>query len=285
MPSRVLPIPPLLALGPGPVLPFPTPAFTTQLGAGGVVLALAGAGLAGLVLLRPARLPRSGLPSAAGVSALALAVLPQMLGRTDMPHALFTVAPALVLVSGLLDRRAARPGVAAALPLFAASALLLLPPWPTLWPPPDLPSPARVRLGVPPRSSLLTPTAERTQRKVLDFIERHTGPGDPIFVGLLDHRRVLFNDADLYYLADRPGATRYLQFDPNVVTRAEVQEQMIEDLERRAPKVVILVDRPYVAEPNLSRRMGSGRLDAYLGSRYESVERAGLYHMLLRKPG
>jgi len=283
MPARVLPMVPLFELTMDTALPFRTPAFLTRLEAGGIVLAFAGVGLAGLVLLFHSRLPPDRLPIAAAVSALALAVLPQMLGRTDMIHAIFTVSPALILLCALLDRLAGRRGSATALPLFAAVAVLLAPPWPTLWPPrlPLRPTPDPAKALA--RGAPLPDRQVEPRRKVLAFIHRTTRPGDPIFVGLQDHRRILSNEVDLYYLADRPGATRYLQFDPNVVTRAKVQKEMIEELERRRPAVAILVDRRYIREENLSNRMGARLLDRYLRSRYAAVERAGPYLMLLRK--
>lgn len=49
-------------------------------------------------------------------------------------------------------------------------------------------------------------------------------------MGLSDHRRIYVGEMDLYYLADRPGATRVMQFDPNMVNREDVQRQMAAEI-------------------------------------------------------
>jgi hypothetical protein len=122
------------------------------------------------------------------------------------------------------------------------------------------------------------------RRDVLAFIATNTRPGEPIFVGNNQHLRANFNDLTLYYLAQRPGATRYLQFDPGQVTRAEVQQEMIAQLEARRPTVAVLLEGGYSPEPNESIHPGSSLLDEYVASHYEVVDSSGVYRMMLRKP-
>ena len=123
-----------------------------------------------------------------------------------------------------------------------------------------------------------------SRRDVLAFVATHTRPGEPIFVGNNQHRRATFNDLTLYYLAQRPGATRYLQFDPGQVTRVEVQREMIAQLEARRPTVAVLLEGGYSPEPNKSIHPGSSLLDEYVASHYEIADSSGVYRMMLRKP-
>ena len=120
---------------------------------------------------------------------------------------------------------------------------------------------------------------------VFAFIAEHTRPGDPIYVGVLDHRFIFVNEMDLYFLSERTGSTRYMQFDPNIVNREDVQRTMVAELERVQPKVAILSFRfGRSDEPNQSRNMGSQLLDDYLRQRYEIVGRSGAYMLALRRP-
>jgi hypothetical protein len=119
---------------------------------------------------------------------------------------------------------------------------------------------------------------------VLSFIAANSAPGEAIYVGLADHSRVFVNEIDLYFLAERPGATRIMQFDPNVVNREDVQREMAAEIEASGVRVAILSSRfADRVEPNESSNRGSGYLDDYLRSRFEVAERAGPYQLLLRR--
>ena len=120
-------------------------------------------------------------------------------------------------------------------------------------------------------------------KAAVDFIRRHSDPGDPVFVGNAQHRLVTYNDLSLYYLSERPGSTRHMQFDPGLTTSDTVQEEMVRELELRRPRVVILLKGGYVPEPNTSSRAGSSILDQYIASQYEIVDSTARYRMLLRR--
>ena len=122
------------------------------------------------------------------------------------------------------------------------------------------------------------------RQKVFSFIEEHTRPGDPIYVGYTNHRRVHLSEVDIYFLSNRTWATRYTQFEPNVTNREDAQRQMIADLERTRPRVAILATRGNMSnEPNDSRKAGSPLLDEYIEAHYETVGQAGNYVFALRK--
>ncbi|MEQ1855168.1 MAG: hypothetical protein ABL963_01795, partial [Longimicrobiales bacterium] len=109
-------------------------------------------------------------------------------------------------------------------------------------------------------------------------------PGEPIFVGVADHSRIFVSEMDLYFFAERPGATRIMQFDPNMVNREDVQREMVAELEAGQTRVAILSSRyPVMDEPNESARAGSSFLDDYLRADFVVVERAGPYQLLRRR--
>ena len=212
---------------------------------------------------------------------LSLASFPQMLRRFDGWHILYAAPPAVALFSALAERFAAKTQSAVAFRGPVTAALMLFLAWPII---PRASEWARLRL--PPfrgREAGMPAYQLEWKREVLAFIASHSGPGEPIFVGNSQHRRANFNDLTLYYLAERPGATRYLQFDPGQVTRAEVQHEMIAQLEARSPKVVVLLEGGYSPEPNESLLEGATLLDDYIQSRYEVVGTSGVYRMLLRR--
>jgi hypothetical protein len=278
LPGRVFPFPDLFAMSSTPsgvVLP----AFVGQPLEGGVVLTCAGPVLALIAVLLAWRSRRAlPLPLVLG-GALAVAVMPEVLGRTDLAHALYSVAPALVLGASLAEELAFRGIVAS-----SATAIALV-----------LPIAFQNLLAVDPRQpdglperndgllDLRKASLRAARREVLAFIDEHTQPGDPIYVGLWDHRWSANSEMDLYFLADRVGATRYMQFDPNLVNRAEVQEQMVRELDASRPKVAVLSLPDSGIEPNESARPGAALLDAYLQANYERVKQAERYQLLLRR--
>jgi hypothetical protein len=288
LPARTLPAPPLFEATPHPWLPGRLPAFLVSPFAAGLVAAWAGLLLASASGLRAHR--RGG----DAVTLLFLAIVSgigvfHMFGRTDVFHVLFALPVPLLLASALATHAAQRGPLGA----LAAAALVL---WllqpgavPTeatqrLWPPAALRAPpAANTLGIPRVGAILDP-APGPRRAILTFIQTHAKPGEPIFVGQPEHDRIILNDLLFYFLADRRGATRYQQFDPGLTTRAEVQREMVADLEAKRPPVVVLTPRYFAPEPNRSRERGARLLDEYIASHYELRARVGRYQLLLRKP-
>lgn len=234
----------------------------------------------GLVLLARGQ-PRE-LVASLLLGVLAIAVLPQMVRRFDGWHILYSVTPGLALFAVLAERLASNSRLPRALVGVVAAGLILFLAWPLI------PGPSALRgLRLPTfgsRESGMPAYQYEWRRDVLRFIEQQSLPGEPIFVGNNQHRKVTFNDLTLHYLAERPGATRYLQFDPGQVTREEVQREMIAQLETSRPKVAVLFEGGYSPEPNPGIVEGSSLLDEYLAAHYQVVDSSGVYLMLLRKP-
>jgi len=216
------------------------------------------------------------------LGALSLATLPQMLRRFDGWHILYTAPPAVAVFGAFAERLAGKGDLRTAVRGLLVAALICFLGWPII-----PPASQWVRTEWPSfehRYSGMPAYQYEWRREVLAFIAEYSQPGEPIFVGNSQHRRANFNDLTLYYLAERPGATRYLQFDPGQVTREEIQREMIAQLEASRPRVAVLLEGGYNPEPNRSSIEGASLLDEYIQSHYGQVATAGVYRMLLRKP-
>jgi hypothetical protein len=90
----------------------------------------------------------------------------------------------------------------------------------------------------------------------------------------------------LYVLLDRSNPTRYDVMQPGVVTTAPVQQEIVDDLERTRPAVVVrwVAWTAQRREPNGAGRSSGVRiLDRYLVDRYRAVRRFGDYTVLGRR--
>jgi len=215
---------------------------------------------------------------------LALAGLPQMMNRADMHHVVYGLAPGIGLLaigveSGLVHIRPVWARVAVTLPcllLLAGGALGLRWKFGRGWT--SYPT-ARVGTVVAETAALA-----EARVQVLAFIARYSAPDERIFVGCEQHERVFISEMDLYFLSDRRGAVRRMQFDPNLTNREDEQRLMIAQIESMGTRVVVLAPFLDPHEPNDSAKSGSGAFDRYLDQHFELRERAGPYRLLLRRP-
>ncbi len=139
-----------------------------------------------------------------------------------------------------------------------------------------------------PRSLGAFPTRLKAaaRRDLRKYVQSHSAPGERIYVGNFNHSSVMVNEVDLYFVLDRPSATRYLQFDPGMVTRAKVQSEMIDSLEKLRTHLVVLARIPWAAEPqNDSGKPRAKLLDTYLDARYNAVARFGPFEVRFRQGG
>src|SRR4051794_26640684 len=148
--------------------------------------------------------------------------------------------------------------------------------------PPDLATvPAPVADGVK-----TTTQDARDLRALLPRIHALAPNGTAIFVAPPRFDKVRVGDPLLYVLADRPNPTRYDVIQPGVVTTANVQREIVRDLERARPPVLVrwLDPRARADEPNgSSDSSGVHLLDAYLARNYGRPKRFGAYLMLVRR--
>jgi hypothetical protein len=121
-------------------------------------------------------------------------------------------------------------------------------------------------------------------RELVRAIEREVPPEAPIFVGCDSHRQHSSSSLEVYYFSHRPGATRYMQFDPGLTTSEPVHREMIADLERTRPRLFVQTKRCYWDEPNASRELGSELLDRYLERHYQPFAELPRFGLWRRKP-
>lgn len=116
------------------------------------------------------------------------------------------------------------------------------------------------------------------------FLVQNTRPGERIFVGLTRHDKIFINDNITYFAAGRLPATRWHHFDPGLQTRADVQAEIIAELQARDVRFIVLSsDRENVIEPNESAKSsGVYLLDEYIRKHYRPVKTYGTMSVLFR---
>jgi hypothetical protein len=131
-----------------------------------------------------------------------------------------------------------------------------------------------------------TPADAAALRAVLGVIDATTCPGAPIFVAPPRFDEVTVGDPLLYVLAQRTNPTRYDVIQPGIATTAKVQREIISDLQRTKPEVLVrwLDPRATADEPNgSSKSSGVHLLDDYLRAQYRGPgRRFGDYELHLR---
>ncbi len=121
--------------------------------------------------------------------------------------------------------------------------------------------------------------AERAAR----YVRANVPAGEPIYVMTQRADLVTSGNPLFYVLADRPNPTRYDIAAPGVVTTAAVQREIVRDLERARPRLVVRWTAPITAEDEPNRAgesTGVRILDQYLAGRYRQVAKLGYYVML-----
>jgi hypothetical protein len=105
--------------------------------------------------------------------------------------------------------------------------------------------------------------------------------GRSVFVAPPRFDQVTVGNPLLYVLAGARNPTRYDVMQPGVVTTEEVQREIVADLERSRPAVLVRWLDPRTApEDNGSgRSSGVTLLDDHLRARYRRVERLGAYEL------
>lgn len=285
MPSRKLPVPPLLAMIVRPPLTHTRlPAFLTDPSRMVYAIVFAAPVLGMLQTLRGKR-PRVDPVCAGLMTALSLAVIPQATGRADWIHAIYALAPGLALASSFaisfgrdLNWRGALSGLLVTAFSFWALRTNLPPHGPLFVQVGDQQSDGSpFTKGIPDAQAAV-------RRELRAFVQSHSAEGERIFVGNLDHSSLMLNEADLYFVLDRPAATRFIQFDPGMVTRAEIQNQMIRSLDKRRTHLVVLARAmTWKENDNDSGKPGAKLLDEYLRAHYTTAANFGQYEVGLRK--
>jgi hypothetical protein len=264
-PARLLPLPPLFVPVEVPSLSFPLPAFLADIHSAAAVLTLAGPLLAGVLAVAGKRVGVASRSACALVGGLAIAVLPQMLGRSDREHCILSATPSIILFAAAVRAVAGAPvgsllatAVAGCLFYPARDLKSVVPRWLQVW------TAAFPRYGG-------IPETDPALLAVARFLDDRVPSGEPIFVGLSDHRRTILNHLLLYFVVGRAGGTRHMPFDPNLTSREDVQARIVRDLESRRAIWVLWSGEAGRVEPNDSPHPGSNLLDQYIKETFQPV--------------
>ncbi len=233
---------------------------------------------AGFVLVR-----RGWSNGVAVVGGLALAVLPAAAGRSDAVHVIGCSTPALVLASACgLSRLESASSSRVRWAIATAMVGTLVVPAPHLLsfraPRGEAVAERHSRYG----GVMETVERRRAREEVLDYVRDHSRPDEAIFVGTRTHDVVFVNEVELYFLAERRGATRWMQFDPNLTNRLDVQQEIAADLDRARAPLVVLCDCCYRDEGSGNGNPGAHWLDEYLALKYAPALETGPYLVLRR---
>jgi hypothetical protein len=218
---------------------------------------------------------------------LAAAGVVYLVGRPDEFHLIPLAAVLPILLAGAAERErvARRPIVATALvaglALIAAHGL-------------DrkfvqtFRSPALARIHLDVADGVRADPAEaRSLAQLAHYVDARVPPGAPVFVANPRHDLVKVGNPLVYVLIDRPNPTRYDVMQPGVVTSAPVQREMVDDLRRARPRLVVRWLDPVASErepDGAGRSSGVRVLDRYLTAHYVRVRRFGDYEVLRPRP-
>jgi hypothetical protein len=117
-------------------------------------------------------------------------------------------------------------------------------------------------------------------------VQARVPEGEPIYVATRRSDLVTSGNPLFYVLADRPNPTRYDIQAPGVITSAPVQREIVGDLERTRPRVVVRYTAAETAAPEPNRAgesTGVTVLDDYLRRAYRPAETIGPYALLERR--
>jgi hypothetical protein len=127
------------------------------------------------------------------------------------------------------------------------------------------------------------PAEAQALASVVHYVRRRVPAGRPVFVANPRFDLVKVGNPLLYVVLERPNPTRYDVMQPGVVTTAPVQREMIRDLRRDRPGLVVEWRNPVAteSEPNGAGRSSGVRvLQRYLRAQYRPVRRFGDYLVL-----
>jgi hypothetical protein len=114
--------------------------------------------------------------------------------------------------------------------------------------------------------------ADDEQTEVVEFVNQHLPRAETVFVGNTHHDKIYVNDASLYFLLGRPIPVKWNEMHPGVVTTEPVQKAMIQQIEQRRVKLIVLAAMPDSSEANASAASSQVHaLDDYIKRNYRQV--------------
>jgi hypothetical protein len=118
------------------------------------------------------------------------------------------------------------------------------------------------------------------------YVVAHSEPDQPILVANGINDKTFANNMAFYFLAGRQPATKWAEFDPGLQNSEPIQADMVGELGRHQPPLVILdTEWDDFNEPNGSvKHSGVSMLDDYIHRQYQEVTRFDPYIVLQRRP-
>ncbi|MCK6484005.1 MAG: hypothetical protein HUU22_17525 [Phycisphaerae bacterium] len=223
-----------------------------------------------------------------------LGFMPYALGRSDDEHQFPALVMASVLAPWIVESlwsSASRPAVSRGIAIMAViySAACDRLPWNAV-----MPMYAWRAMWSGTGESLAASGAARLPlgqplAQVVNYLREHTPRDARLFSGLTRHDAVFANDLMVYFLVPRLPAVRDQHFDPLVTTTAEVQQRMIDDLERTRPPLIVLHTLGSFPPPGdraMAQPHGATLLDEYLRAHYRAAAWfGGEYEIWKRRDG
>lgn len=137
----------------------------------------------------------------------------------------------------------------------------------------------------------LRPEDAQHLMELKEVVDAHVPPGKSLYVGVHRHDVVIVGSTLLYYILDRPSATRYPELHPAITDTSPVQQEMIRDLRRK--DVPLLILRNIFADVTLEKvktnflknlpNIGATDLDEFIRSDYVQTHQIGPYQVWRRK--
>jgi hypothetical protein len=120
----------------------------------------------------------------------------------------------------------------------------------------------------------------KDQEQAVEYLRTHAQPGEPIFVGMSRHDLIFANDLLIYFLADRPSATRYTELHPGLATTLPVQQAIAAELVAKDVRWAVLMKGFDAREPNASSiSSGVTYLDDTIREQYQPEMTFGNYQV------
>jgi hypothetical protein len=116
--------------------------------------------------------------------------------------------------------------------------------------------------------------------RLLDAVERVSKPGDRLFVGPDDLRRIPVNDAFFYHLLPQlTPSTRYIEMDPDL---ANATDSGLANEVHRSDILILSSAEDYFSEPNDSRKLGPNEPNVVVRKEFCLVGKFGPHYQLYR---
>lgn len=119
------------------------------------------------------------------------------------------------------------------------------------------------------------------ERRTLRYLDRHSTRGDTIFVAPAHVENAMYNATDLYFMTKLRPASRYMEMNPGVETRKDVQQEIIRSL--RKCRWVVIYKLGYWHETSGSQHPGAPYLADYIRREYRPVLKTSIYTVQRRK--